>query len=543
METGEGVGIQDLVDILRRRRELIIYTAGGIFLLSIFVASVLPNEYVSYATVHVQPQTIADSLVEAAQEDTDLTNRLNLMATEILSRSRLSRIIDELDLYPEQSLTMTREEVIQMMRSYIRVEPVVPEFETENVRREVQITTFMIFFRDRHPRTAAVVADKLANDFVDEHLKARTQVSGDTSEFMEGELVRLARGIQQIEERVAQVKSENTGSLPEDMGSNQELLRRAYDKLRDAERELAEAQANEAFYRHQAVAASTFENPTDRISPEQRLEQLELLLSEYESRGYTEKHPDVIASSREVQALRSSLLAKASGDADPEGPTSLAEQTAEAEARRASLTAGAVTQEIERIRAQIEEFGQRLARTPRVAEQLDALDRQYRHLYESYQNYSSKRLQAAVAANMELQVKGERFRVLESAVPPLDPTSPNRPLVIVVGLLVGLAAAGGLAILMEGMDRSYRSARQLAQALQLPVLAAIPGILLEQDRARRRRKRMRALVLSSLFTGVVLVGSFAGNWWVNGVPGIVQNFLEGESGPGAAPAPEAGAEG
>ncbi len=54
----------------------------------------------------------------------ELENRLHLMTMQILSRGRLSKIITELDLYPEESKEMTREEVISLMRSDIRVEPV-----------------------------------------------------------------------------------------------------------------------------------------------------------------------------------------------------------------------------------------------------------------------------------------------------------------------------------------------------------------------------------------------------------------------------------
>jgi hypothetical protein len=129
---------------------------------------------------------------------------------------------------------------------------------------------------------------------------------------------------------------------------------------------------------------------------------------------------------------------------------------------------------------------------------------------------------------MELQVKGERFRVLESAVPPLTASSPNRPMILAVGLLLGLALGGGLAVVLEAVDDSFRDARRLQSVLRLPVLAAIPGILLEHDRVLRRRRRLRAVVLASLATLFVLTGSGVGYVWVNGMPGVLKSLLEGE---------------
>jgi hypothetical protein len=125
-------------------------------------------------------------------------------------------------------------------------------------------------------------------------------------------------------------------------------------------------------------------------------------------------------------------------------------------------------------------------------------------------------------------VKGERFRVLEAAVPPLSPATPNRPLILGVGLFLGLALGGALAVLLEAGDDSFHTARRLQSALRIPVLAAIPGILLEQDRARLRRRRFRNAALASMVALIVLAGSGAGYLWVNGVPGVLKALIEGE---------------
>jgi polysaccharide chain length determinant protein (PEP-CTERM system associated) len=529
MEENPELSLSDLVDALRRRRGLIAAIAGSVFLVAIFLASVLPNEYEAWTTLLVEPQSISSKLVESTHGETDLTYRLNLMAAEILSRSRLSRIIDALDLYEEESEEMTREEIIEMMRNRISVIPVVPSFEQEQPGRPVEVNTFQIFFRHHDPRTTAEVANRLGNDFVEEHIQKRTRTSSDTSAFIEAELNRLAKQIQEVEERVGAVKSVNTGSLPEDLRSNQTVQERTYDELREAQRALAEAESDVAFYRQQEIAATTFLDPRDQASPEQKLETLELRISEYKARGFTDKHPDVIAAKQEIEELRATLAAHAEEESEESRPPSVAQQNAAGERNRAELRVEAAKEEIQRLQTAVDELSERIAKTPRVAEQLDALQREYEHLYESYQTFSRKRLDASVAADMELQVKGERFRVLESAVPPLAASSPNRPLILVVGLLLGLALGGGLAVLLEAVDDSFHNARRLQSALRIPVLAAVPGILLEPDRIRRRRRRRRAIALASLATLFVLTGSGVGYVWVNGMPGVLKSLLEGEA--------------
>src|SRR5512134_1967957 len=108
MDEDQGLTLSDLLAMVRRRRGLIATTAGSILLATIFLASVLPNEYETYATLLVEPQTISEKLITATQGETDLSYRLNLMAAEILSRARLSRIIDALGLYKSEAEEMTR---------------------------------------------------------------------------------------------------------------------------------------------------------------------------------------------------------------------------------------------------------------------------------------------------------------------------------------------------------------------------------------------------------------------------------------------------
>ena len=96
------------------------------------------------------------------------------------------------------------------------------------------------------------------------------------------------------------MKDENTGSLPEDMPANQRLLERTLGELRQAERDMDSAAANQAFWDSQVMAAAATADPRDELSPARRLQMLELRLAEYRSKGYTERHPDVLQTEQEV---------------------------------------------------------------------------------------------------------------------------------------------------------------------------------------------------------------------------------------------------
>jgi polysaccharide chain length determinant protein (PEP-CTERM system associated) len=540
MNATSGFQLGDVFGIVRRRAALASAVALAVFLLGIVAAAVLPNRYEAWTTLLVEPQSISAKLVEAGVSASDLNSRLHLMTMQILSRGRLGKVIDDLKLYPEESQEMTREEVISLMRSHIRVEPVLPEMEVdERLNRrnqEIEINTFRLFYNSKNATLAASVANRLASDFIDEHIKERVQLSGDTAEFLTAQLERLQTQIREVEQRIAAVKNENAGRLPDDMLSNQRLLERALDSLRDARVDQSLAESDRAFYAQQAIVAGTAEGGGALdASPERKLDLVRLSLAEYMSKGFTEKHPDVIAARAELAELEKQVASEADRAASGEQSESFAQANARAEMQRAELRAEAAKSDVGRLAQQVEEVQGRIAATPRVAEQLAALELEYKHLSQSYQEYGAKGLEASTAANMERGQKGEQFRILESAFPPPKPTSPNRLVIVVVGLMLGLGFGAGLAIILESIDSSFHGARQVQTALQVPVLANVPALLLAADRARRTRRRTLAIVAAAGLSAVVLLGAAVGYMTVNGMPGFVKNLVQGEGADAGAP--------
>ena len=526
MNVEGGIQLRDLRAILDRRKRLVGAVAGLVFLASVVVAALLPNRYESWTTVLVEPQAVSARLVEAGLAGSDLNARLHLMTMQILSRARLSRIIDDFGLYSEESERLTREQVIDAMRKDIRVEPVLPEMQSQvRSRGNVEINTFRLFFRHDSPRSAAQVANRLANDFIEKHIEERVQISGDTSEFIESELGRLATRIRDIEARIAEVKTENAGRLPEDMAANQHMLERLFGEHSAAQRQLDLSRSDEAFYSQQAASFATGGGLGQIDSPARRLELLELDLARARARGYTDKHPDVLALETEIGDLRALLSASLARQEDEEQPFDAIYSTAEAQRRRAALQVAAGEKEIQRLRNQINEMQQRISETPRVAEQLSGFEREHEHLFRNYQEFSNKLQEASVAANMERRQKGEQFRVLEVAYAAPDPVSPNRPLILMMGVLLGLVMGVGVGVLVESTDTTFYEPRALQTAFEVPVLGAIPRILLDADRMAMRRRRMWASLATLAFTGVILTGAASGYILVNGAPGWLKGLV------------------
>jgi polysaccharide chain length determinant protein (PEP-CTERM system associated) len=508
--------LQDVAGLVRRRGKVAAFTTLFVVLASYWVAMALPNTYTSYATVLVEPQSVDPDLIEAGVADSDLNERLHLMTAQILSRARLSSIIDEFGLYEEESEHLLREEVIDLMLERIRVNPVLSDLSQGRVSRgDQEISEFQISVDDYSPSLARDVAQRLSNDFIESHIADRIRVSQKSLDFINSELEGLAERIAVVDSEIKEVKNANPGMNPEEFVANQRRLERTMADLAVAQREFSTAMSDVEFYRSQAALELPI--PNDDASPARRRDVLKLSLAELKSRGLTDKHPDVVKIRAELVEVEE-LVAGQTAD----GGLGLYAGRAAAEARRAEIRAAAANEEVARIREDADGLERLIIGAPAVAERLDALMRDYEHLGSSFQDFSNRQLEATVQAQLERRQLGEQFRVLEAAFIAPEPSAPNRILIIALGIVLGLAMGGGTAVLLEATDTSAHDARSLQTRLQLPVLVSIPQIWLESDRIAQRRARIRTGLATAALVVFALVGGAANHVWVNGLPGFVR---------------------
>jgi hypothetical protein len=184
--------------------------------------------------------------------------------------------------------------------------------------------------------------------------------------------------------------------------------------------------------------------------------------------------------------------------------------------------------EVERLQGSADLIEARISATPQVAEVLNSLQQGTLQLAANLKHFAARELRARVQVDVERRQLGEQFRILEAAFPAPSPTSPNRVLIIMMGLIAGLAFGVGAAVGVEATDTSFRVVRDVQMALELPVLAAIPDIVLESDRVAQRRKMIRNVAAASVVVVFCLAGGAATYMYVNGVPGWLGSALEGE---------------
>jgi uncharacterized protein involved in exopolysaccharide biosynthesis len=180
---------------------------------------VWPASYRSSTLILVESQKIPEDYVKALIGP-NIEERLNSIQQQVMSRTLLTQMIQEFDLYPDAVRRDGNEAVIEHLRKDIRVTTSV----THSARGTVD--AFAISFAHQNPQIAMKVTAKLASQFIDENLKSREQLVVGASEFIEQELAMAKERLEGQERAISLFKTKYMGELPEQVPANLSALDR-----------------------------------------------------------------------------------------------------------------------------------------------------------------------------------------------------------------------------------------------------------------------------------------------------------------------------
>jgi uncharacterized protein involved in exopolysaccharide biosynthesis len=402
--------LADLVRIVRRRFLWFAVPASLGLMVAAIVALGLPPIYEAETKILIEAQGIPQRLVETTVVQ-DKETRFNNISLLILARDNLASIINELDLYSEESAPM--EERVQHMRDDITIEPILPRI--VDPRRPVEVNSLRIAYRGKEPKLIADVANQLARDFIRENLESRAEDAEGTSEFLEAELGRATQELNRIAHDITDFKEQHLGELPEQLAENRRKLERLSNELSIKQAELETARNQSSMIRAQ-IHDLRLATATGDDNPVKRRAAYSAQLASFLARGFTEKHPDVIRTRAELAQLEQQLSAAAEDDS-VHVPTR--EETALlGELRHYDVMLQVLAEDTERIAEDIAKYETRIENTPRHAARLAHLESSYQTQQAAIRELQTKKMLADIARAMEVKQKGEKFRVIESAVPP-----------------------------------------------------------------------------------------------------------------------------
>jgi polysaccharide biosynthesis transport protein len=457
------------VDILRRRATLaaivfvFVFAAAAVFVLS------LPDLFRARAAVLVE-RPVQSAYVQSAPSD-ELDTRLQVIRQEVLSRARLTDLITRFNLYPDLRAEGHIDTALEQVRRDINVEST----GAEQVNGRLRTVVLNVSFTGNSPDTSAQVANALASFYVDHNSLIRSEEAARTASFLKTQVEEARARLEGDDRQIRAYTNRYSGALPQQVDVNLATLERLNTQLRlNVEQQMRLVDQRERLLEPRPGLPVVPPGASPRAA---RLEALRLELAQYE--GYSDKHPDVRRINAEMARLEASEPPGTSTGAGAVAPRAGAQTAPAARARTLQdldADGGTLRAEEQALRQSIAQLERRLDGVPRRQNEFVAITRGHEANRAQFESLLKRYEEAGLSETLERTNQGERFRIVERAVPPAAPSAPNRLFLLIAGLMLAAVSAGTVILFRERLDGSFHSVEDLQRFTRVPVLVSVPTL-------------------------------------------------------------------
>lgn len=473
------------------------------------LALVLPPVYVASARLVVESEQIPDELA-ASTVQVAATEQLQIIEQRILTRDRLLEMANQLKIYAQTAAERARplraDEIVEDLRERIGIETT-----GGTARRgQLQATIINVSFEAPTAVLSATVANEVVTMILQENVEMRTSTSGQTLDFFVQELARLDQELATRAAGILEFKQKNKDALPDSLEFRRNQQAAEQERLLQLERDLATLKDRRARLVALFETTGRLDNAglAETRTPEQvQLQELRDRLAASLA-VLSPQHPTIKVIEAQVAALEKVVagqLAAKTEVSDETGeeltPYDIQLADLDGQLEFLALQRDQITASLEALRISIEA-------TPGNAIALDTLERDYDNVQRQYDRAAQNKAQAETGDMIEALSKGQRISVIEQAIPPREPTSPNRPKIALAGVGAGLALGFGFLVLLEVLNTAIRRPEELTLQLGITPFATLPFM-----RTKRQIRRRKAVIFLAFV--VVLSVIPAGLWVVH----------------------------
>jgi uncharacterized protein involved in exopolysaccharide biosynthesis len=488
--------MDDYLAMVRRRLKvviipLLIAPIGG------FLASYgFTPRYASQAVLLVEGQKVPAGYVTPVVT-ADFARRVDALDAEVRSPAKLQEAIASLGIAkPGEEAAL-----IGNIRSNLQLSPYITTMSQSTANTattkkrptgtEESIPAVNVTYFDSNAARAQEICNAMANLIINENLKNRSDIATQTSKFLNQQVEDAKTALNEQDARMAEFKRRYAGQLPGDLENNIRVLTSLNTQLDATTQSLNRAQQDKAYAEsmlsQQVAAWKSSQSSNSPQTLQQQLTALQAQLLQLQAR-YTDDHPDVIKTKADIAKVQQRLDEIDKQASNPSQASEKANANEPPEIRQMRLQLHQYQQVIEqstsdqkRLQAAINSYTARTSMSPEIEEQWKVLSRDYEGAQKFYNDLLAKKSSADLGTNMESHSEGEQLRIMIPASHPETATFPNRPLFAAGGLGTGLALGLVIAIWLEFSDKSIRTERDAAVAMDLPLLISVPWVGEEEN--------------------------------------------------------------
>jgi polysaccharide chain length determinant protein (PEP-CTERM system associated) len=346
---------------------------------------------------------------------------------------------------------------------------------------EPRFVSFWVGFEASDPKLARDMANRLAELFIKQASDAREQRVQDVSRFIQAEISPLQEKLEAQSRRIREYKAGAANALPEQASANLRLLETLQTQYSSKTEEIAKDEARRAAIAQELQelekqgALETTAPKQEKSDTEKRLDELRIQYGQFQTR-YAPDHPELKRVKKEIAELEALVPQTPVRPRVEHSPFYLRYVQLKTELEEIASRAHSYKQEEERLLNQMAAYRSRIESAPVHESELAGIMREYTATQTQYQEMLEKQHNASLAERFEKLGREVVFRIVDPARLPLEPFSPQRDRIILLGIFAGLGLGIALAFFAEQMDTSFESIDDYQKTCDLPLLATVPSI-------------------------------------------------------------------
>jgi polysaccharide chain length determinant protein (PEP-CTERM system associated) len=479
------------------RRWLALAVAWGVCLAGWLAIALIPNSYESKARMFVQlDDMLADQIgigSDARKQDIERMRQTLVSATNLEKIIRSTRLGDTITSPGEM------ERAVASLAKDIKLVG-----DEKNVFTITAVSGRSDLSDGENAQLAQDIALRLIDIARETNLGGSRGEMRETIEFLDQQLAQRQRQLEEAEQRRLAFEAEHPELIGGAAGISSQLATTRAE-LRSTESDLAAAQSALAAIDGQLAGTPRSLVTAGAGGPRAALAQAEANLAALQGRGLTDTHPDVVALTRQIASLR----AQASGpNADAGGTPNPAWSSLQAMKVERQSNVMALNSRAAALRAEIASISANQALEPGASAEAQRISRDYEVLRKQYDELLQDREELRLRGQVETERSSVKFDVVDPPNSPRIPAAPNRPLLLMAVLVLGVGAGAGTAFALGKLGGTFATAGKLEQTFDLPVIGTISHTLTDAARAIAKRRTRQFAAASGALGGlfVVLLG-------------------------------------
>ncbi|MBF4988584.1 chain length determinant protein EpsF [Methylophilus sp. 14] len=441
------MNLSQLVLILKARYKMILLVAVITLLTASLVSLLFPKSYKAATTVILNYKGV-DPVTGMAMPAQLMPGYMATQVEIIQSKNVTLDVIKRLRLAEVKSLQEQFAHATEGKQADIN------EWLADLLQQKLTIlpskesSVISIGYKGVDPVFAATMANAFAESYINLSLKLKIDPAIKASQYLSQQTKALRENVQQAQDKLAEYQQKHG------LTSIQDSFDVESSKLRDLSTQysMAQSQSIDANSRRNDASKNMSDSPDVVQNPVIQNMRMSLITAESKlaemGQRYSKNHPMYIAAEAEVNKIKSQLNTEI-------------DRTVVSLGNSASINSNRLSD----LKFQLEKQKQKVLDLNRFRSDLSILEKEVQIAQNALESVNNRFSQTA----LEGQSNQGDISVLETAVPPLEPSNPSLFLIAPFSMVIGVLLGCLFALLAEMLDRRVRSRDDLLTLGEIPV--------------------------------------------------------------------------